>query len=1328
MRNVIKFGVGLFLFILSSNGIQAQTDSVKWALTSSPGNGVVVPANANIVPAAVSTGANFTGQQFSGTKGFGTAGQNGAGNKKGWNELNLNAAVTNGAFIEFAITINGSCINFNVDSISFTTETTNGDLDSSILRFSTDNFVTFTSLGAFPNKPDNNAPAERQLFNTNFNVVSGQTVKFRLFGADLQSNQDTLYVRDFVVKGVVSTLTGPTLLNTNIAICSNTNTNITLTASSASTFSWTVGTVTGGITGATANSGSTINDVLVNPSNVNSGTVEYIVTPVATSGNCPGAPQSITVTVNPRPSVTNSSPVTVCSGNSPNINLTASVALGTFNRSIASNPGGITGATTGLGGTINDVLTNPSNSAIGTINYSVTPTSPQGCTGNAFNLAVEVRPAPQVTNSSPVAICSGDNTNLSLNSTIPSSFTFSLGTVSPNISGASSGSGSVINQILSNSSNSNSGSVIYNIIPTSNVNGCLGASFALTITVNPRPVMNGVTSDETCSGISPNTPLSASALSTFSSVVSTVTGGVTGASPSSATTLNQILTNPSNSLQGSVTYQVTPTSNAGCTGTASLITVLVNPTPAMTNSSPVSVCSGNSLNLTLTASVLSSTFNRSIGANPGNITGATAGAGGTINDVLTNPSITNSGTINYSIIPTSSPQGCTGSAFNLAVEVKPAPEVTNASPVNICSGDNSNITLNASVNSNFSFTLGTVSPNISGASGGSGNSISQVLINSSNSNSGAVIYNVVPTSIANTCQGASFALTVNVRPRPVMTIASTDSACSGFAPNTALTASTGANSTFSWVVSTVTGSVTGAFPSSGSTLNQTLNNPSNSLQGSVTYQVSPTSNAGCTGTASLITIFVNPTPAMTNSSPATVCSGIGLNLPLTASVTSTFNRSIGSNPGTITGFSTGAGGAINDILTNPSNTNSGTINYSIVPTSFPQGCTGGAFNLAVEVKPAPAITNESQDTICSGDTTNIVLAPTIPSTFSWTIGNITGSINGAIADAAGIIKQELINLTTNARGVVPYIITPVSLVDLCPGSPDTINVVVNPAPPPATIVDLTDSLLVVNSSVCSGSSFLNFNISNNLSGITYSWSAQPSFVIVHIDDTANTVISFPDTTFSYTATITAITANISSLGGCPNKSSDIQITVTDGDPIQERGIILKQPGNLLVYPDNTVKGFQWGFDNKSNLKPQNINDQIYQVLVHPDSLPFDTLLRSYWVELNDSGCVTKVYFNGPNKFSRPGSIDVIAEELIASAFPNPNNGTFDLLLSGNMYESIKINVLNTLGQNVYSTLVFKSEPEQRYPLKLPDLDRGFYILDIRGMNGEVISDKILINK
>src|SRR5690606_28397744 len=79
-------------------------------------------------------------------------------------------------------------------------------------------------------------------------------------------------------------------------------------------YAWSVPVVTGGITGGTAQSGQpAITDVLSNPTNTPQ-TATYTVIPTSgTAGFCIGDPFTVTVTVNPVPSVINLTPE-ICSG------------------------------------------------------------------------------------------------------------------------------------------------------------------------------------------------------------------------------------------------------------------------------------------------------------------------------------------------------------------------------------------------------------------------------------------------------------------------------------------------------------------------------------------------------------------------------------------------------------------------------------------------------------------------------------------------------------------------------------------------------------------------------------------------------------------------------------------------------------------------------------------------------------------------------------------------------------------------------------------------------------------------------------------------------
>jgi hypothetical protein len=311
------------------------------------------------------------------------------------------------------------------------------------------------------------------------------------------------------VNNVITVNTTPTVTTVNTAsICSGSATNISLTASVASTYAWSVGTITGSITGASSGVGATIAQTLTNPSNSAAGTVQYLVTPTATTGSCAGLAYTITVTVNPSPTVTTANTASICSGNATNISLTASVASA-YTWTIGTVTGSITGATQSLGtGTsISQTLTNPSSSVVGTVEYIVTPTAATGsCAGAAYSITVTVNPKPVIANITS-SICSGNafiftpstGGGSSSNDIVPANTTYtwsapsvigitgtSAGTSAPNISGtATNTTNAPIN-------------VVYTVTPTALIGTCAGATFTVTVTVNPTPAALLLTGSIVC--------------------------------------------------------------------------------------------------------------------------------------------------------------------------------------------------------------------------------------------------------------------------------------------------------------------------------------------------------------------------------------------------------------------------------------------------------------------------------------------------------------------------------------------------------------------------------------------------------------------------------------------------------------------------------------------------------------------------------------------------------------------------------------------------------------------------------------------------------------
>jgi len=175
------------------------------------------------------------------------------------------------------------------------------------------------------------------------------------------------------------------------AICSGTATNIALSSSvRGTTFSWTE--ISTNTTGASSGIGSSIVQTLaaVTPALAN---VIYTILP--TSNGCIGASGSVTVTVKPIPSVTSPSVVgeTICSGESISIALTPSLIGTTLSWTVLQN--GVSGATSGIGNTIADILFTTGNNS-GVAVYTVKPLL-NSCPGLPISIPILVNPLPTPT-------------------------------------------------------------------------------------------------------------------------------------------------------------------------------------------------------------------------------------------------------------------------------------------------------------------------------------------------------------------------------------------------------------------------------------------------------------------------------------------------------------------------------------------------------------------------------------------------------------------------------------------------------------------------------------------------------------------------------------------------------------------------------------------------------------------------------------------------------------------------------------------------------------------------------------------------------------------
>ncbi len=135
--------------------------------------------------------------------------------------------------------------------------------------------------------------------------------------------------------------------------------------------------------------------------------------------------------------------------------------------------------------------------------------------------------------------------------------------------------------------------------------------------------------------------------------------------------------------------------------------------------------------------------------------------------------------------------------------------------------------------------------------------------------------------------------------------------------------------------------------------------------------------------------------------------------------------------------------------------------YNVIVTNS-NNCTGSD-TVQLFTTPVPSVTNNPlAETICSGDSTHIVLTSSVPGTmFHWTATLTSGNITGFSADSGLIINQVLID-NLPASGVVTYHITP--KVGSCVGSTVPYQVTVTPGVAVSVIISASQN------NVCAGTS------------------------------------------------------------------------------------------------------------------------------------------------------------------------------------------------------------------------------------------------------------------
>ncbi|MBN7809518.1 hypothetical protein J0A68_01035 [Algoriphagus sp. H41] len=439
--------------------------------------------------------------------------------------------------------------------------------------------------------------------------------------------------------------------------------------------------------GLTSNFNSTTNTITISGTPTATGTYTISTRPTYLSSVPVTLTRSGTVTILPKPAVTNMT-TAVCSGSgftvTPVNGTNGVVPAGTtYSWTAPAVTGGMTGAASGTNASsITGTLSNPTNIAqIAT--YTVTPTT-GSCVGTPFTVVVTVNPTPAISAMN-ASVCTGSSFSLTpINVTdgiVPAGTTYSwsLPTVTGGMTGGATGSGaSNISGSLTNTTSSPQ-TATYTVTPVSG--SCTGPPFTVTITVAPNNFASAAsTSPEVCIN-------NAIPSITHSTTGATGIGAATGL-PAGVTANwsgNTITISGTPTASGVFNYSIPLTGGCGAVNATGTITVNANNTVSGPSSTPTLCVDTPLTNITHSTTGATGISNAGVSGANGLPTGLSATWVAGVITISGTP--TQAGTFNYSIPLTG---GCSALFAEGSITVNPATEFTvqNLADQRICDGQN----------------------------------------------------------------------------------------------------------------------------------------------------------------------------------------------------------------------------------------------------------------------------------------------------------------------------------------------------------------------------------------------------------------------------------------------------------------------------------------------------------------------------------------------------------------------------------------------------------------------------------------------------------------
>jgi gliding motility-associated-like protein len=758
--------------------------------------------------------------------------------------------------------------------------------------------------------------------------------------------------------------------------------------------------------------------------NTGTSAISGVISVIPMLNGCAGNAANYTITVNPPPVLATVSSQTLCPASVTAAINFSSTPPGASVSWTNSDPAIGLGAS-GSGNIPSFFTTNPGTGPIvGTI--TATPTL-NSCVGTPTSFSVVVNPAPVLSAVSSQTVCAGASTAAIVFVTNPASgVAVNWSNADPSIGLAANGAGAISSFTTINGTAS---SVNAAIVATPVAGTCTGSPQTFTITVDPAPVLNAVSSQTICVNSSTN-------VVTFTSnppgagVAWTNSDASIGLAASGSGDIAAFVGQNTGATALTGNIVATPTLNT-CVGSPVSFDIIVSPAPVLSAVTSQTVCPGLASTavsfVTVPAGIATINWTNS----DASIGLAASGSGDIASFTAVNST---AAAIAAQITATPSIGICVGNPETFTITVNPAPTIAAVPNLTVCNADPVPASsFNGTSGASFDWTNS--NPGIGLAASGTGNYAAFTATNTSASPETA---SISVTPVLSGCNSTPVVFSITVNPTPVPPSAPLVAPYCLNSTANPLTAVTGTGGSLLWW----------GTAASGGTSSATATVPSTGTVGTLVYYVSQTI-LGCESPRASITVTVNALPVITDPLDTTVCVGVSVPPRTFASVPAGASINwINNNPST--GLAASGSGDVSSFTAS----NAGTVAITSVVTVTPTlgACAGAPVSYSITVNPKPAIVSVSDITVCNTATVPSINWNSIPPGASYTWSNSMTSIGLAASGSGAIPSFTAVNTNTAAANSTINV-TPT--LNGCTGSASSFSIIVNPTPAAPAVTNST---------------------------------------------------------------------------------------------------------------------------------------------------------------------------------------------------------------------------------------------------------------------------------